>query len=157
MTDNLLIAEQGIGADIEAALIEAGWSDGYGLTDDEIRQAPSPLFYHNATPQAAASSRVIVEGVGRTIYLVYTVLSPDTRYAGNKPHHINATAALTIYTDDAYAFDKGSVHAKFLSALLAELAEREYIIRTDAEGAATAATDREPYVYRKVLYATKII
>ena len=67
MITDLLQAEQTLAADIEETLIEAGWSDGYGLTDDEIKKAPSPLFYHNATPQAAASSKAIVEGVGRTI------------------------------------------------------------------------------------------
>lgn len=154
---NLLKAEQIALKDIEDALIASGWSDGYGMTDDEVRNAPSPLFYRNSTPRSAAQSKVVIDGVGRTIYLVYSSMKPDTAYAANKPHHFSATVALTIYYSDAYTFDTGSVHARFLEGLLSELADREYVISSDGEGASAAASDREPYVYRKVIYATKIV
>lgn len=154
---NVLKAQQIALADIEDALIASGWSDGYGMTDEEVCNAPSPLFYRNSTPRAAADSKVVIDGVGRTIYLVYSAIKPDTTYAANQPYFYSPTVALTIYFSDAYTFDEGSVHAKFLEELLAQLAEREFVISSDGEGASVAASDREPYTYRRVLYATKII
>lgn len=157
MATNILQAEQIALADIEAALVASGWSDGYALTDAQVRNAPSPLFYRNSTPRSAADSKVVIDGVGRTIYLVYSAIKPDTAYAADKPHHISATVALTIYYSDAYTFDAGSGHARFLAGLLSELADREYVISSDGEDASVAASDREPYIYRKTIYATKIV
>ncbi len=157
MATSILHAEQIALAEIEGALVASGWSDGYGMTDDDVKHAPSPIFYRNSTPRSAANSKVVTDGVGRTIYLIYSTMKPDTAYAANKPHHFSATVALTIYYSDAYTFDAGSVHARFLEELLSELAERDYVISSDGEGASVAASDREPYLYRKVIYATKIV
>ena len=156
MQTNLLSAEQCIIKEIEDALTAAGWTDGYNMTDEQIKKSASPIFYHDVSPRAASDSKVVIDGVGRTLYLVYSYLKPEISFSGNKPHHINSSVALTIYYTDAYTFFEGSAHAKYLSRLLEELSEKEFIVTTENNAAITSASDREPYIYRKIFYASKI-
>lgn len=151
---NLVTAESAAVAAIENAFTEAGWSDGWGLTDAQVRQAPSPLFYRNATPKVAGDAKVILSSVGHTLYAVYNIMDPEGKYADNKLHHFNVTIAITLYYDDASLFNVGSGFDEFLSALLSELSDAAWIISGDAEGSVASASDKAPYIYRKVLYAT---
>ncbi len=141
---------------IEEALTEAGWSDGYALSDKEIANAPSPLFYKDATPKSAADARVVVNGVGRKLYCIYTLLKPDVKYSQNTVHHTDITVALTFYFDDAFTFADGSHHAKFLDALLDELSAEEWAISMSGDERVVSQSDHSPYMYRKVLYVSNI-
>ena len=151
---NLARAEAAAVAEIERYFVAAGWSDGWGLTDDEIRSAASPLFYRGATPGAAADAKVVEGSVGHTLYAVYTVLKPDLKYAGNAVHHIELTVAITIYYDDASLFDDNSGFNKYLDTLLDKLSEGLWPISGEADTAVSDGSDRAPYIHRKVIYAT---
>lgn len=151
---NQVRAEQAAVAEIESVFSEAGWSDGWGLTDAEVRKAPSPLFYRGATPKAAADAKVIIDGVGHSIYAVYSIIKPEAKYSGNQIDHYNITVALTLYYDDAYLFAQGSGFDVFLEGLLNGFSERLWAVSGEDEGAVIGASDKSPYVYRKAVYIT---
>ena len=141
---------------IEEALTESGWSDGYALSDKDIENAPSPIFYKDATPKSAADARVVVDGVGRKLYCIYSLLKPDAKYSQNTVHHTEITVAFTFYFDDPFTFADGSPHAKFLDALIDELSDEEWAISMSGDERVTSQSDHSPYMYRKILYATNI-
>lgn len=151
---NQVRAEQAAVTEIEGAFAEAGWSDGWGLTDAQVRQAPSPLFYRGATPKTAGDAKVVLNGVGHTLYAVYTVMRSEGKYADNQLHHYDVTIAITLYYDDPHLFTEGSGFDAYLEELLSELSERLWTISGEGDTAVTPATDRAPYVYRKILYVT---
>lgn len=151
---NLVRAEQAAVAEIERVFAEAGWSDGWGLTDAEVRRAPSPLFYRAATPKAAADAKVVINGVGHSLYAVYNIIDPEAKYSGNQIDHFNITVAITLYYDDAYLFTQGSGFDTFLEELLSGFSAGLWAISGEGESAAVGASDKSPYVYRKVVYIT---
>lgn len=154
---NILQAENFTVSQLEEIFKEAGWSDGWQLTDEEVRNAPSPLFYRNSTPSVAAESKITLEGQTHSLYCIYNVSDPHSDYADNQPHHFAVTMALTFYFDDAFVFHENSPFNKFLSALLEELAKRLWVISSDGESKASSLSEEEAYANRKLLFATNII
>lgn len=151
---SLIRAERIAVAEIEQAFIEAGWSDGYGMTDNEIRKAPSPLFYRNSTPVTAADAKVIKNGSGHNLYAVYNIIKPEVKYASNTVHHLEVTVAITFYYDDPYLFDEESGYDVYLEELLSQLAHSLWVVSDDGDEPVTGTSDKAPYIHRKVLYAT---
>lgn len=142
---------------IETAFIDAGWSDGSAMTDAKIRKAKEPIFYKDSTPKVAADAVVTVDGIGRKLYCIYNIIAPRTATSGNKSHHIEITVALAIYTDTQYLFAENSKHAKYIDALLDELAKEDWIISSAGADESVASQDEQsPYIYRKTLYATNV-
>lgn len=151
---NILRAENAAVKEIEEIFTEAGWSDGWGLTDDEVRKAPSPIFYRNETPTVASEARVEANGQKHLLYCIYNVIDTDPKYAGNHPSHFDVTLALTFYYDDPFLFHEDSGAKKFIDALLAALAERLWVISGEGETNVPPSDDRQPYINRKILFVT---
>lgn len=156
MSNNALKAEQAAIAAIESIFAEAGWSDGNGAEIDTVLNPPSPLFFHGATPAEASSSRVVEDGIGRNIYAVYNAFTVPTPYARNRIHHAEPTVSITIYYNDSTVFDDGSPFAKYLDGLLSGLSNDEWGVSFEQSDDRIAASDRESYIYRKVILATNI-
>ena len=95
---NILKAEQTAIAQIEQAFANGGWSDGWGLSDDEVRNAPGPLFYRNATPTTATEARATIDGQTHCVYAIYNIIDNAPKYAENKPTTTDITVNLTFTT-----------------------------------------------------------
>ena len=150
---NILKAEQTAIAQIEQAFANAGWSDGWGLSDDEVRNAPGPLFYRNATPTTATEARATVDGQTHCVYAIYNVIDNAPQYSENKPTTTDITVNLTFYYDDPSFFDRGAF-VKYMEALLDELADGLWTLSGEGEGAVPATDDGGPYLHRKIIFAT---
>ncbi|MBR2200759.1 MAG: hypothetical protein IJ894_08460 [Bacteroidales bacterium] len=156
MSNNALRAEQAAIAAIENIFVEAGWSDGNCADRETILHPASPLFFHGATPAEASSSLIVVDGVGRNIYAVYAAVDVPTSNAGGRYHHAEPIIAITIYYSDVTVFDADSVFNKYLEGLLDGLAAGDWAISYDPGENRISASDREPYIYSKVILATTI-
>lgn len=151
-----LRAQQLAISEIEQAFEDAGWSDGNIMSAAQVRSATNPLYYKNATPEAAAEATVVVDGVGRKIYCIYTLLKPRVSNSANKCHHVEITIALAIYFDDPYTLSENSKHYPFIDALMNELAVDDWIISSDGDDVITNQSEHSPYMYRKTIYATNV-
>lgn len=154
--NNYLRAENAAVAEIERLLTEAGWSDGWGLDDDEVRNAPSPLFYRNATSAVAGEARVTEDGQTHLLYCIYNIIENHPHYAGNHPAAFDITIALTFYYDDPFLFYEAERNGftKYLDALLDGLAESNWTLSGEGENPVPPTDDAQPYVQRKVLFVT---
>jgi hypothetical protein len=150
---NIHKAEQTAIAQIEQAFIDAGWSDGWGLTDEEVRSAPSPLFYRNATPTTATEARATIDGQTHCLYAIYNIIDNAPKYAENKPTTTDVTVNLTFYYDDPSLLDSGAF-ATFVEALIDELADGLWTLSGEGESAVAATDDGSPYMHRKIIFAT---
>ncbi len=155
MTDNVIKAENAAVKAIETAFINAGWSDGWGLTDDEVRAAPSPLFYRNETPAVASEARATVDGQTHSVYCIYNIIETKPNHAGNRPSNFDVTVALTFYYDDPFLFfsdEKESPFGKFAEVLMDELADGLWTISSEGESSVPATEDGQTYTNRKILF-----
>lgn len=153
---NAVQAETYAVQELERMLEASGWSDGWGMGDKEIAEAPNPLFYRNSTPAAAADAKVKAEGQTHSLYLVFNVVGTETKYADNIPSNFDVTLALTFYYDEPYLFHETaeavSPFKGFIEGLLSELSEGLWTISSEGESVVAAAGDRGPYTNRKVLF-----
>lgn len=160
MIDSLQSAKNRAIAQIEAIFEQSGWSDGWGLNDDEVRAAPSPLFYRNEAPVVAEESKVQIEGQSHRLYCIYNVSEVKPNYAGNRPSSYDITIALTFYFDDPFLFyETGNAQTQnpfktFAEALLEELADDLWAISSDGEGSVPSGEDGKPYTNREILFVT---
>lgn len=158
MTDNLQSAKNRAIARLEGIFERSGWSDGWALNDDEVREAPSPLFYRNSTPAVAEEARVTIDGQTHALYCVYNIAEVKSYYAGNRPSSFDITIALTFYFDEPFLFyEKEGATAEnafkvFTDALLDELADDLWAISSDGEGAVPSGEDGKPYTNREILF-----
>lgn len=154
--NNYLRAENAAINEIENLLKEAGWSDGWGLTDDEVRNAPSPVFYRNSAPVVASEARVKEDEQIHALYCIYNIIETHPNYTGNKPSNFDITIALTFYYDDPFLFTEATENGftKFVDGLLDGLAENNWTLSGEGEHPVPSADDALPYVNRKVLFVT---
>lgn len=150
---NLQDAEKSAIAKIEQALINAGWSDGWSLSDDEVRNAPSPIFYRNYTSAVAGEARVSIDGQTHNAYVIYNIIANDPNYAENKPFFTSITVCLTFYYDEAHLFDSEQF-APFMKTLMNELADDLWVLSGEGESAVPATDDGKAYINRKIVFAT---
>lgn len=159
MTSNIQQAKNRAVELIEKALIEAGWSDGWALGDDEVRRAPSPLFYRNSTPAVAEEAKVSLDGQTHMLYCIYNIADDDPHYSGNRWSNGDITVALTFYYDDPFIFyekegESNNSFVKFMNALLEELARDLWAISGDVESSSPSGEDGKPYANRTTIFAT---
>lgn len=154
MINSILDAENTAVKQIEEIFVNAGWSDGWALRDEEVRSAQEPLFYRNSTPVVASESKVTKKGQTHSLYCIYNISESKIHYANDKPHHFTVTIALTFYYDDPFIFFDNSPHKEYLDALLSELSEKLWIISADSEGGVPSLDNQESYANRKLIFAT---
>lgn len=154
--NNLLRAENAAIKEIETALIESGWSDGWELTDEDVRAAANPLFYRNSTSTAASEARVKAKGQTHSLYCIYNVIETKSNYAGDKPVHFDVTIALTFYYDDPFLFqeDDKNEFIPYIEGLLDALADDLWTISGEGESSVPSTDDARVYSNRKVLFVT---
>ena len=171
MITNVIKAENTAIREIEAALTEAGWSDGWAMEDADVRTAGAPIFYRNNAPVVAAEARTTVgadpekqidPGQTHYLYLIYNITQTETKNAGNRPYYHEVTAALTFYYDDPSLFYEATGDSAptngfvpFLSELIDELADGDWAISSEGESTVPATDDGTTYTNRKILFVTK--
>lgn len=153
MITNALAAENAAAAELEDLLKGAGWSDGWGLEDDEVRRADKPLFYKNFTSSAAEEARIVIDGQMHNIYAVYRVFDIETVFSGNQPHHFVVRLAISIYYDDP-ALLVGTFSG-FVEAALTSLTNSRWSVNVEGDDTTTLGSDSQPYGCRKTLFAEK--
>lgn len=152
--DNIVRAENAAVAEIERIFKAAGWSDGWGLTDDEVRRACSPLFYRNATSQVAEEARPLANGQAENLYCIYNLTPSDPKYSGNRPYGFDITVCLTFYYSDPFLFDGESELSRFVTELMCKLAENLWIITGEGEQPVHTTENHHAYTNRKLIFAT---
>lgn len=152
--NNIIHAENAAVAAIEKIFEQAGWSDGWGLTDDEVRNAPSPLFYRNATSQVAEEARPVMNGQAQSLYCIYNIAPTDPKYSGNRPYGFEVTICLTFYYSDPFLFHEESEANPFICSLMHELTEKLWIITGEGEQPVPPTENRQAYTNRKLIFVT---
>lgn len=161
---NMTAAESAAIHRIEELLTEAGWSDGWALTDEEVKETNEfPLFYRNSTPTVAPEAKITKDGQTHSLYCIYNIVDTDPKYAGNKPLTHSVSIALTFYYDDPFLFYQDDTtagaenpFAPYLEALLENLADDLWAISSGGEGPVPAAESGSAYSNRKILFVQKI-
>jgi len=160
---NMSAAESAAIHRIEELRAEAGWSDGWALTDEEVKETNEfPLFYRNSTPTVAPEAKVKKDGQTHSLYCIYNIIDTDPKYAGNKPLTHNVSIALTFYYDDPFLFyqdentETENPFAPYIEALLENLADDLWAISSGGEGPVPSAESGSAYSNRKILFVQKI-
>lgn len=144
--------------DFEAALLSAGWQDGWHRKDTKKPQF-APYFYRNSTDVSALDSKVNIDGQSEILYMIYTDTGTDTFYSGNRSHFHQVNLTLNIFYSNSALFDEGTydnMYARFLSDLIDELTGRMWTISDDGEDGTASDDSGSVYLNRKTMYIHKV-
>jgi hypothetical protein len=158
MNTNILSAETEATTRLETIFKEAGWADGWGLTDNEVRKSTKPLFYRNNASVVATESKVSYPTGTHTLYCIYRLIDAVSNYSGNKPHNFEITIALTFYYDDSFLFLEAGENpfTKLLLDIIECLNNEGWAISQEAEESVSSADNADIFLNRKILFVTNI-
>lgn len=153
---NILTIENRAIEELETIFANAGWSDGWALTDEQVRSATEPLYYRNATSAVASEAKVKREDQIRKLYAIYSLMDTDDKSADDRPFIHEPSIAIHFYYDDAFIWHKNSPFNDFLHALIEELEADGWSVSLDGEQGIASADNAQPYITRKTLVVSKL-